>query len=282
VAPKISLEEENPFTGVDDQLEPFEREPQPGTHSWLAGKQGVLVGIGIGLAIAAGGMLLLPRLKPNTSDSQAGTATTAAQSVTVALVERRPVASTLEATGTVAAADLLPVLPQATGIQIQQVRVDEGDTVTAGQVIAVLDNSVLQAQLNQAQAQVVSAQAVVRQRQAAVAQAHATLAEAQSNRSRYTGLAREGAISRQELESRTTTAATAHEQVRLAQADVSSALAEVQSRRAQVQQLQTQLEQTLVRAPAAGLVAERIARVGDVTNGTQKLFSIIRDGALEL
>jgi len=282
VAPKI-FPEEDLFTEADaDELEPLQRQ-QRSTPSWLAGKQGVLVGIGIGIVIAAGGILLVPRLTRNTAEPQAGTPTAAsAQSVTVATVASGPVASTLEATGTVAASDLLPVLPRATGVQIQEVRVDEGDAVQAGQVMAVLDDSVLQAQLNQAQAQVSAAQAVVRQRQAAVAQARATLAEAQSNRSRYTGLAREGAISRQELESRTTTAATAQEQVRLAQADVSSAQAEVESRRAQVQQLQTQLEQTLVRTPAAGIVAERIARVGDVTNGTQKLFSIIRDGVLEL
>ncbi len=60
MAPKISLEEENLFTGVDNELEPFEREPQQGTRSGLAGKRGVLVGVGIGIAIAAGGMLLNP------------------------------------------------------------------------------------------------------------------------------------------------------------------------------------------------------------------------------
>ncbi|HEY9845164.1 MAG TPA: HlyD family efflux transporter periplasmic adaptor subunit, partial [Candidatus Caenarcaniphilales bacterium] len=277
---KENLESIDPF--ADELVPAAERKQSPG--SWLAGKQGILVGIGLGMAIAFGGMLVLPRLtsRPAASNPQVGTSPGSAQSVTVAPVERRPVVSTLKATGTVAATDLLPVLPEATGIQIQQVLVDEGDSVVAGQVMAVLNNSVLQAQLNQAQAQVVSAQAVVRQRQAAVAQARATLAEAQSNRGRYTGLARQGAISRQEAESRITAAATAQEQVRLAQADVSSAQAEVQSRRAQVQQLQTQLEQTVVRTPAAGVVAERVARVGDVTTGTQKLFSIIRNGDLEL
>jgi RND family efflux transporter MFP subunit len=61
-----------------------------------------------------------------------------------------------------------------------------------------------------------------------------------------------------------------------------------------VQQLQTQLEQTVVRAPVSGVIAEKLARVGDVTGvppqtqvgtvigGTQKLFSIIRDEKLEL
>ncbi|MBC6434036.1 efflux RND transporter periplasmic adaptor subunit [Nostoc sp. HG1] len=63
---------------------------------------------------------------------------------------------------------------------------------------------------------------------------------------------------------------------------------------ARVQQLQTQLGQTVVRSPVAGVIAEKLARVGDVTGvppqtqvgtvigGTQKLFSIIQDEKLEL
>ncbi len=61
-----------------------------------------------------------------------------------------------------------------------------------------------------------------------------------------------------------------------------------------MQQLETQLGQTVVRSPVAGVIAEKLARVGDVTGvppqtqvgtvigGTQKLFSIIRDEKLEL
>lgn len=282
MTPKTSPEENLSTRAPASELEFVHNQRR--RSSWLAGKGGVLMGIGIGIAIAAGGMVLLSRFRPAASDSQAEApaSTAAAQSVTVAAVERTPVIQTLETTGgSVAASDLLPILPQANGLQIQQVLVDEGDRVGANQVMAVLDHSVLQAQLNQAQAQVVSAQAVVRQKRAAVGQAQATLAEARINQSRYGNLARQGAISRQEAESRDTAAVTGQEQVRLAQADVGSAEAEVQSRRAQVQQLQTQLAQTVVRAPAAGIVAERIARVGDVT-GPQKLFSVIRDGALEL
>lgn len=285
MAPRTSPESENlELNDLDYEIVPLDqsRDRRETSRGWLGGRRGIFAGIGIGLAIALGGMLVLPRLTSRSAPSNPLGTSSTAQSVTVGSVERGSVVTTVSATGTVAAADLLPVLPRAMGIQIEQVLVDEGDNVRAGQTMAVLDNSVLQAQLNQAQAQQASAEAVVRQKQAAVAQARATLAEAQSNRSRYASLASQGAISRQELESRNTAAATAQEQVRLAQADVSSAEAEVQSRRAQVQQLQTQLEQTLVRAPAAGIVAERIARVGDVANGTQKLFSIIRGGALEL
>jgi len=167
----------------------------------------------------------------------------------------------------------------------------------------VLDNSVLQAELSQAKAQLESAKAVVRQRQAALKQTQATAAEAQSNFRRYQSLANQGAISRQDLEARSTSATTAQESVGVAQANISSAEADVRSGEARVQQLETQLEQTVVRAPAGGIVvaptsesgaargtsspssnqrvAATVARVGDVTS-SQPLFAIIRNGFLEL
>jgi len=38
----------------------------------------------------------------------------------------------------------------------------------------------------------------------------------------------------------------------------------------------------VVRAPASGVVAEKTVQIGDVSNGTQRLFAIIGNGALEL
>ncbi|MEH2391638.1 MAG: hypothetical protein V7K21_08130 [Nostoc sp.] len=50
-----------------------------------------------------------------------------------------------------------------------------------------------------------------------------------------------------------------------AQAIINKAKADVRSSAAKVQQLQTQLGQTVVRTPIAGAIAEKLARVGDVT-----------------
>jgi RND family efflux transporter MFP subunit len=75
---------------------------------------------------------------------------------------------------------------------------------------------------------------------------------------------------------------TAGSAVSSARANVGNNAAGVRSNDARVKQLQTQLEQTIVRAPDSGIVAERIGRVGDVSSGSQKLFSIIRGNKLEL
>lgn len=255
------------------------RKPSGG---FFTGWKGVLIGTGLGMAIALGGTRFLSRPPAKAPTVAQQSPQQPAMSVTVAPVQTTRVARTLNVTGSVTARDLIPVLPQTTGLQIEQLLVDEGDVVKKGQVMAMLDNSVLEAQINEARADVESNQAVVGQRQAALAQARATLAEAERNFQRYQQLASAGAISRQELDTRATAAATARESVRVAQANINSASADVRSTRATLAQQQTQLGQTVVRAPAGGLVAEAPAEVGDVASGTQKLFSIIQNGALEL
>jgi RND family efflux transporter MFP subunit len=275
--------EDTPADQLDETWDELDESfPPRRKRGKLTAWQGVAIGIGVGIALTAGAGTLLSR-QPSTGKTENNTQQAAPSStVTVAQAQTERIARTLAATGTVAARSLIPVLPQATGLQVKVILVEEGQAVKAGQVMAVLDDSVLRAQLAGAQADVASNQAVVKQRQAALQQSRATLAEAQSNLQRYETLARSGAISRQELETRATTAATAREAVASAQAQIGSAEADVRSSVATVQQLQTQLGQTVVRAPASGVVAEKTAQIGDVSNSTQEFFSIIGNGALEL
>ncbi|MBD2437032.1 efflux RND transporter periplasmic adaptor subunit [Nostoc sp. FACHB-110] len=299
------------------------------------------IGTGLGIAIALGGIGVvsqLPVSQPKAVANKATTKPNPVMTVTVATVETTRVVRSLNTTGTIAARDLIPVLPQVNGLQIKIIPEDikEGAYVKQGQVLAILDNSMLQAQFSEAraevesrqadvgsrqanmrsqQANVLSYQAVVQQRKADLAQAKAKLEEAAKNFQRYQKLATAGAISQQELDARSYTLRTAaaavtvaQENIRSAQANVLSvqadtggalaniykAKADVQSSIARIRQLQTQLKQTVIRAPISGVIAEKLARVGDVTGippqtqvgtivgGTQKLFSIIRGGKLEL
>lgn len=338
MTPNTQKPEIKPSEALADEPEPSQFK-QTASRNWLAGRRGLVAGIGIGVVVTAGAMSLLPIISRSPAPTNPEETTSVpGQSVTVASVETGTVNRVLEATGTVAAPNLLPILPKVTGLQVQQVFVEEGDWVKAGQVMAVLDNSVLQAQLSQAQAQLRASQAALRQKQAGVAEsqsnlgqkqaglaqaqadllqsraalgeARAKLAQTQREYTRYRSLASRGAISRQDLDVRSTAVATAQESVRAAQAQVTSAQAQANSARAsvggtqasiggaqadtgsaeadvrnneaKVRQAQTQLAQAQVLAPRSGIVAEKIVRVGDVTSGSQKLFSVIQDGSLEL
>ena len=142
----------------------------------------LLAGAGIGVAAT----LLAVNLTAGKQSARAPVVAPAAaqqgtaQTVTVAPVESAEVAQTLEATGSVAPYDLLPVLPQSNGLQIKQVLVKEGDTVEKNQVMAVLDDSVLRSQIAAAVAKVESANSTVEQAQAQVQQAQSTQKETEA------------------------------------------------------------------------------------------------------
>ncbi len=335
-----------PETELLDQTELEEEDDfsdDPGSGRW----GGMISGLGLGIlgTIAVMHFYVNPRTQQpseptNTPAAMVETSPSAAalQAVTVAPVELATVTRQLEVTGTVEAYDLLPVLAQASGLQIQQVLVRQGDLVEAGQLLAILDDSVLRSQIDQALATVESERSVVQQRQADLLRAQAALAQSEANLAetrsalvqnearlaeaianleqarrevdRYQRLNDEGAISLQELETRITSAKTAQEGVRVAEANINSAKARIQSaeasvfsaradvdsaianirtaeanvrnRQASVQQIETQLQQTEVRAPATGIIANRVARIGDVTSGSKELFTIIAENQLEL
>ncbi len=63
---------------------------------------------------------------------------------------------------------------------------------------------------------------------------------------------------------------------------IDQAKARLASAKGQVQSVMVRLKNTRVLAPVSGKIATRNARVGDVSSGSQKLFTIIEQGRLEL
>ncbi len=109
--------------------------------------------------LAAAGLAFATRRRPAPS-AAAGPATPAAAAiVTVATPRMRDVPDTLSVTGTISAQDELSVGAEVSGLRIVSVDADEGTQVSAGQTLATLDASVLQAQLDQARARLAESQA---------------------------------------------------------------------------------------------------------------------------
>lgn len=240
----------------------------------------------MGLLVAFVGGRLVSR-SPNSVDGgavdiAAETTAKAAASVTTQRVQRAAINRDVDAQGTVQAFDLLQVKPQISGLQVLELRVREGDQVSRGQPIAVLDDTVLRTQIQAAQANLSQAQAQVAQQQALLAQSQAQLAEAEEAFRNYQNLFERGAISQEQLTTRRTQVLTAREGQAVSIANIQSAEAVVDSRRADISRLQAQLQQTVVRSPASGTIAERIATLGDTAATGSTLFTLIQDGLLEL
>ncbi len=288
----------------------------------------LILGIVIGVIATLLGTKLMAgsgnNSQPQPSESAVNQETVArvSQSVTTTKVELTQIPSTLSANGTVTAQELAPVMSQSDGLQITQVLVEEGDLVTKGQVLMRLDDTILKAQLTQAQAQVRQAQARlaelkagarqeeiqrVKQRvkiaEADVLQAQSDLKLAETRLERNRQLQEEGAIAQDRFDEiannrlvkksnlEQAKARLQQEKQQLSELQtgtrpevIAQAEASLAQSQAQVNLINARLAETDVIAPVGGRIAERNARVGDVTSAfnSTKLFTIIEDNQLEL
>lgn len=210
-------------------------------------------------ALVAGALVVIIALflMMSGTDDTALTGTDGEQvpAVTVIVPGSETVLSQINASGTLAARRPMPVGVVGEGGQITDIRVDEGDWVRAGQVLAVIERSV---QSQQAQAQAA---------QVEVARADADLA--QSNLDRALQLVDRGFISKADVDRLTATRDAARARVRVAEAQ----LGELRARNARLN----------IVAPAGGFVLERnVEQAQVVSAGSGPLFLIARGGEMEL
>ena len=186
-------------------------------------------------------------------DGKAPTASKPSLTVTVTTPQTVNMAQKIKANGSLAAWQEAVVGAQANGLSITEVRVNVGDRVQRGDVLALLQADALRAELAQAEA--------------ALAEATASAQEAKAQAERARSLQQQGFFSNAQLSQ--------------ALAAEASAAARVQSARAVVQLQNVRLAQTQVRAPDAGVISARQATVGSVVGAGTELFRLIRQGRIE-
>ncbi len=186
-------------------------------------------------------------------DNKAPSAAKPSLTVTVTTPQMASLTQKISANGNLAAWQEAVIGAEANGLKITEVRVNVGDRVKRGDVLATLQADTLRAELAQAEA--------------ALAEATANAQEAKAQSERARSLQLQGFFSNAQLSQ--TLAADA------------SAQARVQSARAMVQLQTVRLAQTQVRAPDAGVISARQATVGSVVGAGTELFRLIRQGRIE-
>jgi HlyD family secretion protein len=187
--------------------------------------------------------------KPN------GTASAAKAALTVSAVSPSNGALGLQLTanGNVAAWQEASIGAEVNGLKLTEVRVNVGDMVKKGQVLATFSAD--------------SANADVLQARANLAEAQATAAEAAANAARARTLQDSGALSQQQIAQFTTAETTAKARVEASRALLSAA--------------QVRLKNGQLTAPDNGVISARSATVGAVAGAGTELFRMIRQGRLE-
>lgn len=176
--------------------------------------------------------------------------------------------------------------------RIEDILVNEGDFVTAGQVLAKMDTAVLEAQRREAQARlrqaenaIETARSQVAQRQGEKAAARARVAqrlaevEAARNRlARSEALLSDQAVAAQQVDDDRAAFLSAQAALRAAEAEVVAfdaaiatarsqligAQSDVEAAKATLERIEADLEDSVLKAPRAGRVQYRVAQPGEV------------------
>ncbi|HEY0063429.1 MAG TPA: efflux RND transporter periplasmic adaptor subunit [Telluria sp.] len=210
-------------------------------------------------ALAIGALLILAAfvlVKPSTSvaaDDKKTEPARPALTVTSVRPQAAQLPIKLAANGNVVAWQEAIIGSESGGLRLTDVRVNVGDVVKKGQVLAVFSADTVNADVAQARA--------------ALMEAEANAGEAVANAARAQSLKASGALSAQQISQYMTAETTARARIASAKAALAS------------QELR--LRYTQVVAPDHGVISARTATVGSVVGVGTELFRMIRQGRLE-
>jgi len=160
---------------------------------------------------------------------------------------------TITANGNITAWQEASIGNETNGLKLDDVKVNVGDIVQRGQLLATFSPRTVKVELAQTKA--------------ALTEAEAVLAETRDNVKRAIELQATGALSAQQIQQYSTAEKTAQ--------------ARLQSAQAYLDTQQLRLEQTQVLAPDNGIISARNATVGSVPSVGEELFRLIRGSRLE-
>ena len=203
-------------------------------------------------AIAVAGVAMISS-SSRAADDKKTSAPKPALTVTTAQPSQIKLPIKLAANGNIMAWQEAVISNESNGLRLIDVRVNVGDVVRAGQVLASFSTEAVQADVAQAHA--------------SLREAEANAADASANAARARSVQTAGALSAQQVSQYLTAEKTAKAKVEAAGATLAA------------QQLR--LKQTQLLAPDNGVISARTATVGTVVNTGTELFRMIRQGRLE-
>jgi len=210
--------------------------------------------------------------------------------VSVRLAQERPLPTTLDVTGTLMA-DAQTDIPSEIEQRVVEISVERGQYVTAGQIVARMDDRDAQNQLREAEA----AEAQIRERLGLVngaafdalttpevQQARATMERAEADYKRFVQLLDEGAVSRAEHDLRRADYLAAKAQYETTVNQMRQLYQSLLAQKVRVAIGRKAVEDATIRAPFSGVIAEKAVNVGRFTKKGDRVATIVRIDPLRI
>jgi RND family efflux transporter MFP subunit len=212
--------------------------------------------------------------------------------VTVVPVRTQAVQRTIDFVGTLHANEEVAIASEVEG-RIAAVEVDLGDRVTQGQVLATIDDTAFRLAVAQAEGSLRETLAKLglekvppptfdATRTSLVVKAKAELDDARVNLKRLQGLYDQKIISAQERDTAATRYATSLATYNSAIEEAKALVASASSKEAQLGEAKKHLRDTMIVAPLAGSISERVVSPGEYVKTGDKLFTLVQDDPLKL
>ena len=210
--------------------------------------------------------------------------------VSVRLAQERPLPTTLDVTGTLMA-DAQTDIPSEIEQRVVEISVERGQYVTAGQIVARMDDRDAQNQLREAEATeaqiqerlgLVNGAAFDALKTPEVQQARATMDRAEADYKRFVQLLDEGAVSRAEHDLRRADYLAAKAQYETTVNQMRQLYQSLLAQKVRVAIGRKAVEDATIRAPFSGVIAEKAVNVGRFTKKGDRVATIVRIDPLRI
>jgi HlyD family secretion protein len=231
------------------------------------------IAVGWTLLLLGGELLIVSAQAQSKQQNSAERARTAVETLIARLRGRDMPEGTVKTNGRIEATQV-DVAAKYPG-RLATLTVDEGDEVTAGQVVATISSPETEAQLRAAQAQVLKAKQALAEAVALIAQRKSDLDFTKTDLERGMMLLQHANIPKQVVDQRRDKFESAEAMYVAAQAQRDQTEAAIKAAEADVERLQSILVDLVLVSPRSGRVQYRLARAGEVVAAGQRVLTIL-------
>ena len=204
-------------------------------------------------------------------------------SISVMVAEKKPIAEDLTVTGSFAAGELVLVSPEIEGLAVTEFLVEEGDTVTKGQVLARLNGASIDIQILQNKASLARNTLALDQAKNAITQAQINSDHADADLERSKKLRTSGVATQQTLDQLQAAYDLANAQLANAKLGLEGAQADRVGIEAQLDGLNLNKARTEIKSPVDGYISQRTVQIGGIASGQKSpMYQIVANGLVKL
>ncbi len=176
-------------------------------------------------------------------------------------------------TGTLEAKNIVIIAPKTTA-RILSLHADEGDSVRAGQLLAQMEPSEIEAALNESRVGIEKSRAQREAQNALIGDLHARYELSDANLKRYASLHKEGFVTQAEYDSAVAAQRSAASQLQSAKQTLALYERDIQKTQASSAVQQAKFDDLMLRSPIDGVILSRNAEAGSTIGAGSAVFRV--------